>query len=200
MFVLAASLWPALADASIWSWLEELSGPGPFTGGMVTVTLACVKGHQLDFCAIPTEEKRQSIALRLGSLSSGDALRFKDLPDTDENRRSVHVKPVSVLWLLRVHPSLQIGPGIGFMRVSGQDFHAFSKLSLTPLSAAFSPFALRSRWANKPAAHLFRFEIDESFFPQGFKGSDFENTRTKFDSGPEFLTRFGMVIDFGVFR
>jgi hypothetical protein len=33
--------------------------------------------------------------------------------------------------------------------------------------------------------------------PQGFKGKDFNNFKTRFDSGPEFLTRFATVIDIG---
>lgn len=199
LFVVAvALLWPSAAHASLLSWLEELSGPGPFRGTMVSLTVACVRGDELKACPAGDKNTQQTVVVRLGRLTTYDAPRFKDLPATDaDNLGKVHVIPVSGLWLFRVHRSLEIGPGIGFMRVSGNGFDAFSKLSLTPLSASFTPFALNSRWSDSRWAYVLRLEFDSSFFPQGFNGRDFNNPRTTFDSGPEFLTRTGVVFDLG---
>jgi hypothetical protein len=202
IFVVAVALWPATAHAGFWSWLEELSGPGPFRGYMFSFTVACVRDDGFNACPVGDEATRQRIVVSVGRFTSKeDRPRFKDLPANDQdNQGDVHVMPVSGLWMFRLHRSLEAGPGIGFMRVSGKGFDAFSKVSLTPLSATFTPFALseelaKSRWARW--AYVVRLELDTSYFPQGFNGADFENTRTNFDSGPEFLTRAGFVLDLG---
>ncbi len=199
IFVVAVALWPAPAHASFWSWLEELSGPGPFGGYMFSFTVACVQGDQVKACPVTDRDTPQRIVVRLGRFTSkADRPRFKDLPASDaDNQGDVHVMPVSGLWLFRLHRSLEAGPGIGFMRVSGDGFDAFSKVSLTPLSATFTPFALCKDLAKSRWAYVLRVELDTSYFPQGFKGVDFNNNRTTFDSGPEFLTRAGVVFDVG---
>lgn len=195
LFVGLATCWPSAAHASWLSWLEELSGPGPFRGYMVSFTIACIRNDGVKACPVGDNESRQTVVVRLGRLNSEGKPRFKDLRDTPfDDRRDVHAVPVSVLWMFRVHRSLEIGPGAGFMHVSGDGFDGFSKLSLTPLSASFTPLALRS---TKWWAYILRVEFDSSFFPQGFDAKDFQNGRTTFDSGPEFLTRTGVVIDLG---
>jgi hypothetical protein len=199
IFVVAVALWPAPAHASFWSWLEELSGPGPFRGYMFSFTVACVRDGTPKACPVNHEDTRQTIVVRFGRFhSKEDRPRFKDLPASDaDNQGEVHVMPVSGLWMFRLHRSLEAGPGIGFMRVSGDGFDAFSKVSLTPLSATFTPFALSEDLAKSRWAYVLRVELDTSYFPQGFNGTDFNNRRTTFDSGPEFLTRAGLVLDVG---
>jgi hypothetical protein len=194
VFVLVAALWPATVHASFWSWLEELSGPGPFRGYMVSFPVPCPDAQGVWRTCHVGPGKTQTVVVRFGRLNSEGHLRFKDLPDTPENRREVHVIPVSVLWMFHPHRSVEVGPGAGFLRVSGEGFDGFARLSLTPVSASFSPFALKwdSKWA-----YLLRLEYDSSFFPRGFKGTDFQNTATRFDSGAEVLTRAGVVLDFG---
>jgi hypothetical protein len=44
-------------------------------------------------------------------------------------------------------------------------------------------------------ASVIRLEFDSSFFGDGFDAADFQNTDSKFDRGPEFLTRSGVVVD-----
>jgi hypothetical protein len=199
VFVVVVALWPATAHADIWSWLEELSGPGPFRGDMLSFTVACVRNDKFKACPVGDQDTRQTIVVRLGRLNSyGNRPRFRDLPASDpDNQGDVHVVPVSGLLLFRLHRSLEVGPGIGFVRISGNGFDAFSKLSLTPLNATFTPFALCKDLAKSKWAYVVRIELDTSYFPQGFKGTDFNNSRTTFDSGPEFLTRAGVVFDVG---
>jgi len=139
-------------------------------------------------------------AVRFASFTSEDgAVRFKDLPgEAPLNRAPVHLKAVSALYLFRVHPAVDVGPGIGFMRLSGDGFEAFNRFTFTPASVSVSPFAFVPAWGHNRYAHIVRVEIDTSFVPQGFKGSDFGNAQTTFDSGPEFLTRAAFVIDLSV--
>jgi hypothetical protein len=191
-----------MAQASIWSWLEELSGPGPFGGYMFSFTVPCRErdGVRWGDCNLGTDKLPQTIVVRVGGYTSNGRPRFKDLVGTpSDDRRDVHAVPVSVLWMFHPHRSFGAGGGAGFMRVSGDGFDAFSKVSLTPLSVTFTPLAVV--WDNR-LAYILRLEFDKSLFPQGFKGADFNNAVTTFDSGPELLTRTGIVIDLGalVFR
>jgi hypothetical protein len=198
LFVCLVALWPATAHAD-WagwmSWLEELSGPGPFLGPTVSFPVPC--RHEITgwgACRLGPGGT-QTITIRFSRLSSGNRPRFKDLEGTPlDDRRPVHVWPVSVLWMFHPHRSIEIGPGAGFMPVSGDGFDTFTKLSITPVSASFAPFALHSK---SPWASVLRIDLDSSFFPQGFKASDFDNQDTTFRSGPEFLTRFAVGLDFG---
>ncbi len=207
IIVALAGLCPATAHAgarSFWAWLEELSGPGPFRGDgpVLSVPIGCVRddGARVKDCWSKTTHIRQLFAVRFASFTSEEgAVRFKDLPAEDtDNTAPVHLKAVSFLYLFRVHPAIDMGSGIGFMHLSGSGFDGFNKLTITPASVSVSPFALVSAWSDNRFAYLVRVEVDTSFVPQGFKGSDFGNTRTSFDSGPEFLTRAAFVIDLSV--
>lgn len=82
------------------------------------------------------------------------------------------------------------------MRLSGARFDPFYKLVLTPMNASLTPFTLK--WDTK-YARILRLELDNSFVPQGFTGADFKNSRTRFDSGSEFITRAAVVVDLTAF-
>jgi hypothetical protein len=201
LMMTAVLLWPTQAHAArgFWGWLEELSGPGPFRGEAISLTLACVEGqtNRLKSC-VPTRrdvsEIRRTVMLRIGVFDSDDGPRFNDLPETDaDNQGKVRLFSVTGMYLFRLHRSFDIGPGAGFVRLSGDRFDPFYKLVLTPVNASFTPFALN--WPKSRYARILRLELDNSFVPQGFKGSDFNNSRTKFDSGPEFITRAVAVVD-----
>ncbi len=190
---------PAYAARGFWGWLEELSGPGPFRGGAVSLTVACTEGasNRLKSC-VPTRRDvsgiRRTVMVRIGVFDSDDGPRFNDLPETDaDNQGRVRLSYVTGLYLFRLHRSFDIGPGVGFVRLSGDGFDPFYKVVLTPMNASFTPFALK--WEKSRYARILRLELDNSFIPQGFKGADFNNSRTKFDSGPEFITRAVVVLD-----
>jgi hypothetical protein len=195
-------LWPAHAYAArgFWAWLEELSGPGPFHGRpIVTFTVACIgPDYTLEWCTL--DENRPSLVIQLGSLHTDGGPRFTDLsPDDPDNQGEVRVVPFSVGVMYHPHRALAFGPAVGFMRFSGEGFASFYRLTLTPMSVSVTPFAAVDWKCNetKRLARVLRFELDTSFVPQGFSGRDFNNLRTRFDSGPEFLTRFATVIDLG---
>jgi hypothetical protein len=201
LIAVVLALWPTQAHAArgFWAWLEELSGPGPFYGPpMVSLTVACFDSdYALEPCARDFDRERPTLVFRVGKLHTDDTPRFADLPaDDPDNRGEVRVIPVSVGVMYHPHPALSLGPSAGFMRFSGEGFSPFYKLTLTPMSMAVTPFAFGD-WKNERLARVLRFELDTSFVPQGFKGSDFDNPRTRFDSGAEFLTRFATVIDLG---
>jgi hypothetical protein len=197
--VAALTLWPGVAHASWWSWLEELSGPGPFTGTFPTfsVPLACFADGKRVPCWNPQPVK-QTIAVAVSRFNSDGRRRFKDLPADDPgNTDDVNVVPLSGLYLFRPHRAVDVGPGIGVMFFSGSGFDTFARFVVTPINASIRPLVFFNKLRGYAWARVIRLEVDSSFVTKGFKGTDFGNTRTKFESGPEFLTRTGLVIDFG---
>ena len=108
VFLGVITLWPGTAHAAAgwWAWLEELSGPGPFRGLVIAAPVLCFRDGKVVSCFLPvpknaTEEEaakyrpKRLLFVSVGWLGSSDHLRFKDLPDTPENRREVNVLQVS---------------------------------------------------------------------------------------------------------
>src|SRR4051794_30183748 len=196
-------LWPTAAHANFWGWLEQMSGPGPFSpsGPEISVAFLCNRGPDGFGNCWSVKEQHPILGrfvLRFGRFTSDDKdSRFSDLPSTDpDNLGSVRVSPVAVLYLVRRGP-FDFGGGGGFWRVgtgSGARFPAFYRFTV-PVSAAISPFALRPKWRTAEWTRSFRFEVGGDYVPSGFKGSDFNNTRTTFNEPHEFLTRAAFVID-----
>ena len=206
------TLWPSAAFAAKgwWGWLEELSGPGPFRGYVLSFPVLCVRDGQLVPCykqlpphsteddAVKFRPKRM-VYVSVGSLGSDDHLRFKDLPDTPENRREVNVLQVSGLYMFRLHPAVDVGAGAGTMRLSGEGFDAIWRFTLVPTSVAVRPFAFVKEWKDSRWAGMIRGELETSFVTAGFTAEQFGTPASSFKTGPEFLTRAAVVIDLGVF-
>jgi hypothetical protein len=208
-------LWPnaAFAAKGWWGWLEELSGPGPFRGYVVSFPVLCVRDGELIPCykELPPNSTAEDAAkfrpkrmiyVSVGSLGSDNHLRFKDLPDTPENRREVNVLQVSGLYMFRLHPAVDVGAGAGTMRLSGMshdDFDPIWRFTLVPATVAVRPFALVNQWKDNRWAGLVRGELETSFVTQGFTAEEFGAPASTFKTGPEFLTRAAVVIDLGVF-
>ena len=202
---------PAFAGRSFWGWLEEMSGPGPFRGTDVTFTVLCDYGpRRLHSCSRlpPTTVDRDATHPIVGTLvvkigrytSSENDPRFKDRPLSEENNQGkVLVRPLSVIYMARRGP-FDFGPGIGVWRISadsGADFPAFTKLVLTPMTAAVSPLALVPDWKNRLWARALRLEVDTSYVVGGFSADNFKNSHTTFKAPHEFLTRAAIVVDLG---
>lgn len=200
LIMTAVLLWPSPAHAArgFWGWLEELSGPGPFKGGGYVQPVACLNPEtkRLEWCWRTLDEGKvpQTLMVSVGVFNSGDGPRFDDLGATDaDNQGNVRLWSVGGLYVFRLG-AFEIGPGAGFLRLSGAGFDPFYKLVLTPINASFAPFAVK--WHTRKARAL-RLELDSSFIAQGFTGTDFNNSRTSFHSGPEFITRGTIAIDLG---
>ncbi len=196
----------APAEASFLSWLEELSGPGPFTGPVFSVPVACVHDSSRDGprCNPDGPPLSGTIHVRFGNFySRASDRRFKDLnDDLDDNHGVVRVRPFSVVYLLRLHRALEVGGGGGVMFLSGDRFSPFTRLVLTPFTASLTPLTIRRAWPRgkwRQAARALRIDVDAMLVPQGFRGSDFNNSRTRFDSGPDLLWHAGVVLDFSAF-
>jgi hypothetical protein len=205
LVITAVLLWPSPAHAAqgFWGWLEELSGPGPFTGWLFSTPVACRQGDEWVYCGPgklrrDSKEIRRKIELKFGVLSSDERQRFQDLPkDATGNVGSVYAVPVTVVYAFRLHRTIEAGPGVGFLRISGSGFKSLYRLTLSPVNATIRPLLARESWENNRWARVVRFEFDTLLVTAGFDGADFGNSETSFRSGREFLTKIGFVLDFG---
>ena len=205
LLLVAISMWPARADAGWLAWLEELSGPGPFGGYVFGAPVVCLKNGEPANCwGLGSAEARQRIVVRFGKFRSlDDKLRFKDLPASDpHNTDPVRVLPISALFTVRTaNRVVEAGVGAGLMRFSGEDFSSFYRFTVTPVNMSVRPLLLidTDSATLKRVLGVLRAELDTTWVAKGFKGTDFGNPRTTFKTGPEFLTRVGIVIDVGDF-
>ncbi|MFL6279832.1 MAG: hypothetical protein ACJ731_06960 [Vicinamibacterales bacterium] len=198
ILVVALALWPtgAYAAAGWWAWLEELSGPGPFHGLALGAPVLCSGENGLVPCT-PASGVKRLVFVTVSTVTSGHNLRFKDLPDTPDNRREVHVLQVSGSYMFRLHPAVDVGVGAGTMRFSGEGFEPLWRVTLIPANAAVRPFTLIGKWRTNPWAQVVRGEFETSFVMPGFTAAQFGTPASTFSVGPEFLTRAAVVIDFG---
>ena len=134
MLLTAATLWPSAAFASRgWlAWLEELSGPGPFSGIVVSAPVLCPHDGKVGFCT-DLSTRKHLIVVSFGRLGSGDNLRFKDLPDTTENRREVNVLQISGVYTFRMG-ALDLGAGGELLKFSGDGFDSVYRFGSIPAS------------------------------------------------------------------
>ena len=203
------TLWPtaAYAAAGWWAWLEELSGPGPFHGFVLSGPILCERDGKLVQCWRPippgtseaeaeTLRPKRLVVLSVGSLGSGDNVRFKDEQDTPD-RREVNVLQISGLYMFRLHRALDAGFGAGVMRFSGDGFDSFLRWTLIPASFSFRPLAVADRLKDRWFAHFVRLELETSFVTEGFTAAQFGNSTSKFSAGRELLTRGALVFDLG---
>jgi hypothetical protein len=176
-----------------WDWLDALSGPGPYHGLGFGQTLLCKAESDNNFrtlCWREDAELRQVVEARVSWFiwDFGDQ-RFQDDPG---DIRSVNAFAFDGFYLFRINDDLDIdiGPGMGFLRYSGEGFDPLYRFTFTPLSFSIAPFASRSQ---SQVARGFRLRLDAMVVPAGFTGGQFGNTVTSFRSGGEFLTRMAIV-------
>jgi hypothetical protein len=201
------TLWPNAAYAGFWAWLEELSGPGPFDGLVLSGPVLCERDGKLVKCwpKIPggiseaeaaTYRPKRMVVLSVGFLDSGDRVRFKDEEQTPD-RREVNVVQVSGLYMFRLHRALDAGMGAGFMRFSGEGFDPLTRFTLVPASLSFRPLSVSDKLKDRWFSYFVRLELETSFVTEGFTAAQFGNSTSKFSVGRELLTRAALVFDFG---
>lgn len=206
------AMWPSTASAQrgFWDWIEGLSGPGPFHGYSFGYRLFCTKEfdgrdqrlYNVDPRCFNDGDPniRQMIDIRFGRFSSNDNPRFASTPsDPQPDRREVELFKLEPSAAVRLNPMLDVGIGLGFVRFSGEGFESFWRTTLTPLKVSIAPLALRvppnvrGKWSR-----LIKLHYDVTYFPEGFTGADFGNTKTTYSTASDWARSFGVELDFGV--
>ena len=213
LLILAVVAWPATAHAarSWWGWLEELSGPGPFTGPMYSHDVRCWNGREEIPCRSLKAEIditdsnlkiKKTLQVSFGYLTTGSRARFKveGEPDTPDNHRTVYAIPINALMMFRVHRSLELGPGIGVLILAGPDVNASPAFVLVPLSASWKFLRVNPSWQNSKLARVVGLEVQGNVITRGYDGKNFGSTTTTFTSRPEWRWSGGIHIDFREWR
>jgi hypothetical protein len=193
VLVAAFVLFPSLAHAGWLDWINRLSGPGPFVGVGEDFDVLCIdaNGNLVPGCfgvvlfrptgpgVTAIEQLPHVISVRAEKYWSVGSERFTDLEGTPfSDTRGVSLTRFVGLYQRRVSSALQFGPGMGFVRVSGDGFNTVNRAVLVPASVTWGPFDHSSSKLAKP----WRVVVDASVILKGFKGSDFNNNVTTFDT------------------
>lgn len=202
------------------SWLDQLSGPGPFTGPLSpTWSLFCVyrddnglrtKSPRIGQCEEPWTD---AAAQRRKLDAVKGVLRFRytylgssrnDLfADADASENKVHLQLFEFVFATRITSTLDIGAGVGFDRFHGEKFNSFWATSLKPLEITWTPLAAfsddpRFRFLQiATGLQAFASELNQSDFCNG--GNDCTGLRP-FSTKGEYSWSVNTIIDFGYFH
>jgi hypothetical protein len=203
------ALLPASAsagDRSWWAWLEELSGPGYFTGFMFTVDLKCTPpegrcgNYKAPDLTIDRGDRiKKTISVTFGRLSSGNRPRFKDLPSAtgDPNLDTVYAYPLHTTVRWRLHRSMDLGPGAGVLLFSGNNVNDHVRIILIPVSASWKPALTKQSWRDSRWTRAFSIDFEAYYITQGFNGASFGSSATTYRSTPQLQGLIGISYDLG---
>jgi len=213
LFVLCA-VWPAVARAQsdVIDWIQQQSGPGPYDNswlklGAFNARLWCWAKdgvapepsvlRELRRCWIDNPNEIQWVL----SFGGEFAHNYKDqlFLDDPTDRREISEWRFTTAVLYHANSVFDIGGTVDAVRFSSSQGNAFSfwrlgvgpRLMFTPCFRCKVP----KEWG--AVKRIVLLQLDSTFFPQGFKASDYGNTVSKFDSGPEFQARASVVLDGG---
>lgn len=155
LVVLAGCAVPATADAGILSWLDKLSGPGPFWGIEASFAVRCFvvgESNQTGQATRPegsgfvigcpkSELKQKEFAWFLtigGAIAEHNPLDYDDLGRTAEST-AVRMLKFGTALDYRVFPALEIGSGVGVRYFAGPRFDNFALPYIQPARMTIRP-------------------------------------------------------------
>ena len=204
---------PAYAHAGWWDWLDAMSGPGPFSNGiMLDMRLACrIEKDQpatqddaswapfsnLD-CLTSSRKVKGYFEVRGGRVTTDEKPLFSDAPNERRGRVAAHL--VSGLFMRQFDPTFALGTGAGWIWFSGVNVQGHpGRFAFTPVSIAFTPlkvFAPSSRKAGFIVIHA-----EEIAILGRIKATDFDPaSKSSFSTNSDLVTSIAVTLDFGVFR
>lgn len=209
------------AQAQIWRWIYELSGPGPFTGLELEWRLVCFadESNSAGAAAVASDtnetsrwlgvlgpgclfrpvrldqERRASVNLAFGLLSAKDNNLLYADPGTDREVKLTSIEPTA--WW-RPLKSVEVGAGGGLFWFSGPAFESFHRVFLEPFRVDVKPVALVKQLMSKPTAEWMEaisFRAGFVIIPQSFRAQDFGAIPGTFQTSRENLPTFSVYID-----
>jgi hypothetical protein len=194
--LLAFMLVPTVARADGFiDWLEKWSGPKLWGIGADLHLLCATKdGKALPLCErlvflnqTRGDDLRHIVDLRIVGYWKRDGKRFDDDPDEGP----LKAQRLQLFYRYRAARAVDVGAGLGFVRVSGDDFNAFTRGIVTPVSVAVYPAVL-----GHPTLRGFSLRAEETYITTGFSPGDFNNKTTFNSNGGEWNFSLALVYDF----
>jgi hypothetical protein len=214
---------PTLADAGIWRWIDELSGPGPWNGVQLEARVLCFVPETEEETArwqrtiggktpclfvdeSPERRSRVSINFEFGMLWAKDnPIEYGEALDQDQKRVRLFPMQGMLYWEARRGIELGTGGGIFFFSSKHGLFDNFHRIVLEPMRVDVRPFDILIRDQGRrdklhwKLARTLTFRQSMIFIPKGFDAADFGSQVDPFDSPREVLPSMSMIVDLGAF-
>jgi hypothetical protein len=208
LLLLLAIVLGAPADrAEAWGWLEKLSGPGPFVARPLPRINAPIFCFERDWTPhLLTCEGSGTDADEVAGHFNVEISRWVSLENAlfggraDDEEFEVRILQVAPNFMLRVHPVVDVGVGIGFERFSGPAFETFRRAALQPLRVSISPVRA---FADNRWSRVLRIDAGVTRIFGEFTADDFCSpgrcnpnlVDRGFRAEGEYLFHYGVVID-----
>lgn len=199
--VLVLTAFPQQAEADLWDWLQEWSGPGPFhTRGNVMVDLC--PGSSFDKRRLTSDfDSRENVKC----FFADTRLFVNDVPDNFGNLK-VTVSIVEAGAAVRIHRSTEVGFGAGVLRFASRD-EEHTRFVVTVPRLVIRPALLYGTptfWQGQPRgvrllASVVKFYVKGNVIVGRMQGADFGLTSTEpnfdFDVDNDRVFSTGFIFD-----
>jgi hypothetical protein len=215
IFLVAVALpRPAYAMAGWWDWLDALSGPGPFSNGiMLDLRLACriqedpsateetaawASYFKNPDCITNSRKVKGYFEVRAGRVTTEEKPLFSDTPNEPKGRVAAHL--LSGMFMRQFDPTLAIGTGIGWLWFSGSNVTGHpGRVAFTPVSIAFTPLKLFK--PGSPKAGFVVIHAEEIAVLGPLQATDFDPaSKSSFRTNSDLVSSIAVTLDFGVFK
>jgi len=216
--VILARPWAAAAESDMLSWLDGLSGPGPFhsripavAGHDVKILCRSARGHNYGLfarrfdggaatlpCLTNSNEIKWYLSAHYDYLTTGDKRVF-----SEPTARTINAHVLEAVARWRLHPSVDLGIAGGWtLLTDGRDpagtpatFPLVSSVTVTPVSLLVRPgeWFVDNRWTRAVAVRF-----NEAIRLGHVTSADFGGAPGAFDRGTEANARVAVTVDFAV--
>ena len=198
---------PQTAHAGILSWLDQLSGPGPFVVFDASFGVWCSQDLTKPRGGAGRWGCQSTVSLEERNLTwylTGGAGCALDNPldyGTGVDKPPVRFVKLGTSLDYTVHRTVDIGAGVGVLYFNGPRFPNFARLYVEPVRLGFRPFLLNSRGPLTPRQQrlgAFVLYVNWNILTGTLEGRDFGAPSDPFRARNELDRKeFGLAIDFG---
>jgi hypothetical protein len=189
--VVAASVLALPCDAAakglddLWDVLDNLSGPGPFSGVFVTGKVAC------------WEDGEKKVTRAMVAPDKNDYCLYLEYQrahaDAQAPYERVNANAAGVGFSVELNRFFEVGAGVGFAffttTVAEKDYHVFNP-TVTP-RLVFKPLRAWGRWKNNRRAGFLQMHWRPMVRFGKIDGADFGAPANTFSAGTEVLAKSG---------
>jgi len=212
---------PGIAHASLWDWIQEMSGPGPFKGYNKTllnvIYTACPGQAAAPAGLKPFDNSRDKVpdpGIKKTPCWFFDSrlLRY-DGSGSFPAAVDVHAIDGGIAWQFASYQRFSVGVGMGVMRFTGRNDATTNAFALTLPRVDMMPLAIIvplfvkpsavTRMATHPALRILKFHLGGLYLPRDFDATNFGVEKgsgpqqSTFSTSHEYLLSRGFFVDLG---